>query len=44
METKEIKELLKAFDDSGSSYLRIKQDGVDIQLRKPEIGGQPVIQ
>ncbi|QFJ53813.1 acetyl-CoA carboxylase biotin carboxyl carrier protein [Pseudobutyrivibrio xylanivorans] len=44
METKEIKELLKAFDDSGSSYLRIKQDGVDIQLRKPDISGQPVIQ
>lgn len=36
MDTKEIKELLKAFDDSGSSYLRIKQDGIDIQLKKPE--------
>lgn len=35
MDTKEIKELLKAFDESGSSYFQIKQDGVEIKFRKP---------
>ena len=35
MDTKEIKELLKAFDESGSSYFQIKQDGVEIKFKKP---------
>ncbi len=35
MDVKEIKELLNAFDESGSSYLRIKEDGLDIKLKKP---------
>ena len=43
MDTKEIKELLKAFDESGSSYLRIKQDGLDIRFRKPEDKKQVVV-
>ena len=36
MDTKEIKELLKAFDESGSSYFQIKQDGIEIKFKKPE--------
>lgn len=43
MDVKEIKELLKAFDESDSSYLRIKQDGVDIRLRKPDDVKQVVV-
>lgn len=43
MDVKEIKELLKAFDESDSSYLRISQDGVDIRMRKPEDGKQVVV-
>ena len=35
MDTKEIKELLKAFDESGSSYFQIKQDGIEIKFKKP---------
>ncbi len=35
MDTKEIKELLKAFDESNSSYLKIKQDGLEIKFKKP---------
>ena len=35
MNIKEIKELLKAFDESGSSYLSVNQDGVIIKLKKP---------
>ncbi|MBQ6463988.1 MAG: acetyl-CoA carboxylase biotin carboxyl carrier protein [Pseudobutyrivibrio sp.] len=35
MELKEIKELLKAFDESESSYFSLKQDGVNIKLKKP---------
>ena len=35
MDTKEIRELLKAFDESGSSYFQIKQDGVEIKFKKP---------
>ena len=38
MDTKEIKELLKAFDESGSSYFQIKQDGVEIKFKKPSEG------
>ncbi|MBQ3772995.1 MAG: acetyl-CoA carboxylase biotin carboxyl carrier protein [Pseudobutyrivibrio sp.] len=34
MELKEIKELLKAFDESESSYFSLKQDGVNIKLKK----------
>ena len=43
MDVKEIKELLKACDESDSSYLRIKQDGVDIRLRKPDDVKQVVV-
>lgn len=43
MDIKEIKELLKAFDESGSSYLRIKQDGLDLRFRKPEDARQVVV-
>ena len=43
MDTKEIKELLTAFEESGSSYLRIKQDGLDIRFRKPEDKKQVVV-
>ncbi len=43
MDVKEIKELLKAFDESGSSYLRIKQDGIDIKLKKPSAEQQVVV-
>ena len=35
MELKDIKELLKAFDESESSYFSLKQDGVNIKLKKP---------
>ncbi len=35
MELKEIKELFKAFDESGSSYFALEQDGVKIKLKKP---------
>ena len=35
MDTKDIKELLKAFDESSSSYFQIKQDGVEIKFKKP---------
>jgi acetyl-CoA carboxylase, biotin carboxyl carrier protein len=35
MELSEIKELFKAFDESGSSYFEIKQDGVSLKLKKP---------
>ena len=46
MDIKEIKELLKAFDESGSSYLSINQDGVSIKLKKPSetvtVVSQPV--
>ena len=35
MELEEIKELLKAFDESESSYFSLKQDGVNIKLKKP---------
>ena len=34
MELKEVKELLKAFDDSGSSYLEIKDNEFQIKLKK----------
>ena len=34
MDTKEIKELLKAFDESGSSYFQIKQEGIEIKFKK----------
>ncbi|SDB48699.1 acetyl-CoA carboxylase biotin carboxyl carrier protein [Pseudobutyrivibrio sp. YE44] len=43
MDTKEIKELLKAFDESGSSYLKIKEDGFEIQFKKPEANQQVVV-
>ena len=43
MDVKEIKELLKAFDESGSSYLRIKQEGLDLKLKKPEAERQVVV-
>ncbi len=36
MELQEIKELLKAFDDSSSAYLEIEQDGTKIKIKKPE--------
>ena len=46
MDIKEIKELLKAFDESGSSYLSVNQDGVSIKLKKPSetvtVVSQPV--
>ena len=35
MELKEVKELLKAFDESGSAYMEIEQDGTKIKLKKP---------
>jgi len=35
MELKEIKELFKVFDESGSSYFALEQDGVKIKLKKP---------
>jgi len=35
MELNEIKELFKAFDESGSSYFEIKQDGVSLKFKKP---------
>lgn len=38
MDIKEIKELLKAFDESGSSFFQIKQDGVEIKFKKPSEG------
>ncbi len=52
MELKEIKELLKAFDESGSSYLSIKQEDVELKLKKPtsqiavvgQQAAQPVVQ
>ncbi|MBO6128192.1 MAG: acetyl-CoA carboxylase biotin carboxyl carrier protein [Pseudobutyrivibrio sp.] len=34
MEIKEVKELLKAFDESESTYLSIEQEGVKIKLKK----------
>ena len=34
MDVKEIKELLKAFDESSSSYLQMKQDGFEVTLKK----------
>ena len=37
MELKEIKELFKAFDESGSSYFVLEQDGVKIKLKKDMI-------
>ncbi|MCR4831792.1 MAG: acetyl-CoA carboxylase biotin carboxyl carrier protein [Pseudobutyrivibrio sp.] len=47
MEIKEIQELLKAFDESGSSYLSLEQDGVAIKLKKPSetisVVSQPVV-
>ncbi len=43
MDTKEIKELLKAFDESSSSYLKIKQDGFEIKFKKPEANQQVVV-
>ena len=36
MDIKEIKELLKAFDESSSSFLKIKQSDINIEIRKPE--------
>ncbi|MBE5911316.1 acetyl-CoA carboxylase biotin carboxyl carrier protein [Pseudobutyrivibrio sp.] len=52
MELKEIKELLKAFDESSSSYLSIKQEDVELKLKKPtsqiavvgQQAAQPVVQ
>jgi acetyl-CoA carboxylase biotin carboxyl carrier protein len=34
MELKEVKELLKAFDESGSSYIEIKQGELAIKIKK----------
>ena len=35
MELKEIKELMKAFDASGSSYFEIEDQGFKLKLKKP---------
>ncbi len=35
MDTKDIKELLKAFDESSSSYFKFKQEGIELQFKKP---------
>ena len=43
MDVKEIKELLKAFDESSSSYFKIKQDGLEIKFKKPEENKQVVV-
>ena len=44
MELKEVKELLKAFDESGSSYLAVEIDGAKIKLKKPSETMQVVSQ
>ena len=44
MELKEEKELLKAFDESGSAYMEIEQDGTKIKLKKPSETIQTVSQ
>ncbi len=44
MELKEVKELLKAFDESGSAYMEIEQDGTKIKLKKPSETIQTVSQ
>ena len=36
MEIKEVKELLKAFDESDSTFLSLEQDGVKLKLKKAE--------
>ncbi len=43
MDIKEIKELLKAFDESGSSFFQIKEDGVEIKFKKPSEGKSIVV-
>ena len=35
MELKEIKELMKTFDASGSSYFEIEDQGFKLKLKKP---------
>ncbi len=46
MELKEVKELLKAFDESSSSYLSLEIDGAKIKIKKPSetmtVVSQPV--
>ncbi len=44
MDIKEIKELLKAFDESSSSYFLLNQDGVELKFKKPENSQQVVMQ
>ena len=36
MEITEVKELLKAFDESDSTFLSLEQDGVKLKLKKAE--------